>query len=130
MSRSTFAKFFDTHYSWEDWLGIALGVVILLSPMASTLPLGEGALVNALIVGSLVVALAALELVDLRRGEEWALLVLGAWLAASPHVFGYTADSVLASWHFWLGLATLALAALEYWQDRDKSQDDLARHGR
>ena len=108
----------------------ALHLVRAVDELGEIHALGEGALVNALIVGSLVVALAALELVDLRRGEEWALLVLGAWLAASPHVFGYTADSVLASWHFWLGLATLALAALEYWQDRDKSQDDLARHGR
>ena len=127
---SVFAKFLDTHYTWEDWLGIALGAAIILSPMASAQPITDTALVSAMLTGVLVAALSALELVDLRRFEEWLLLLLGAWLAASPSLFGYATDLALSRWHTVLGLAVMVLAGFQFWQDRNRKDDELARHGR
>ncbi len=72
----------------------------------------------------------ALELVDLRRWEEWLLLLLGAWLAGSPAIFAYANDGDLRFWHVGLGLAIMVLAGLQFWQDRAASDADLAKHGR
>lgn len=119
-----------THYTWEDWAGIALGALIIVSPLAAPQPVSASALLNAMSVGTFVVVLSALELVDLRRWEEWLLLLFGAWLAGSPSIFEYADSGDLRYWHVALGFAVMALAALQFWQDRASSDDDLAKHGR
>ncbi|MEQ1714164.1 MAG: SPW repeat protein [Hyphomicrobium sp.] len=127
MSRSVVM---NSHYNWEDWFGIALGALVIASPLATAQSVSETTLLNAMAVGTFVVALSALELVDLRRWEEWLLLLLGAWLAGSPSILEYANDGDLRFWHVGLGLAIMALAALQYWQDRTSSDADLAQHGR
>lgn len=126
MSRS---GILNTHYAWEDWAGIALGALVIVSPLAASQPVSESALINAMAVGTFVVVLSALEFVDLRRWEEWLLLLFGAWLAGSPSIFEYADNGDLRFWHVSLGLAIMALAALQFWQDRASSDDDLAKHG-
>lgn len=127
MSRS---QVMNTHYTWEDWAGIALGALVIVSPLAAVQSVSQSALLNAMAVGTVVVVLSALELVDLRRWEEWLLLLFGAWLAGSPSIFEYANGGDLRFWHVVLGLAIMALAALQFWQDRASSDDDLAKHGR
>ncbi len=34
------------------------------------------------------------------------------------------------TWEDWAGIALGALAALQFWQDRKSTEDDLAKHGR
>lgn len=123
-------SFFNTHYTWEDWLGIALGAAIVLSPLFANHSLTGTVMLSTMLVGVLVVAISALALVDLHRLGELAMLLFGAWLAASPSYFGYSSDTTLATVHMVLGLALMALAAIEYWQDRTRSDDSLAHHGR
>lgn len=123
-------QFFDTHRTWEDWAGIALGTAVIVSPLLFDRSVPDRALLNTMTVGVLVVALSALELVDLRRWQEWLLLALGAWLVASPWIFGYAPDGSPATWHMVLGLVVMTLASLEFWQDRTASTDELKRHGR
>ncbi len=127
MSRSAVL---NSHYTWEDWFGIALGALVIVSPLAAAQSVSETTLLNAMVVGTFVVALSALELVDLRRWEEWLLLLLGAWLAGSPAILEYANDGDLRFWHVGLGLTIMALAALQFWQDRTSSDTDLAKHGR
>jgi hypothetical protein len=118
----------NIHRNWEDWLAIALGVVIGISPWLAD---QQGSLVanwNAVILGALVIALAALELTALQRWEEIAEAASGVWLILSPFIFGY--GGALRNWHFVLGAAVIVLAALELWQDRKLSQAQLAQHGR
>lgn len=119
-----------THNTWEDWLGIALGTLIVISPLAAPQPLSEVVLLNAVTVGVLIVALSALEMVDLRRWEEAISFLLGGWLVAAPAFLGYAESGTLRFWHIVLGLAVMALAAFELWQDRKLSRDQLAKHGR
>src|SRR5512140_1143652 len=108
-------RFFNVHHTWEDWIGIVLGVLIGLSPwfagQTDQLPM-----LNAFAVGAVVLLLAEMELVDLHRWEESLELLCGVWLIASPFMFGYV-ETTLAIWHFALGGIVAVLAVIELWQD-------------
>lgn len=119
-----------THKTWEDWLGIALGALIVVSPLAAPQPAAETVLLNAVFVGVAIVALSGLELVDLRRWEEALSFLLGGWLVASPYMLGYDQSGELRYWHIVLGLVVMALSAFEFWQDRRLSREELSKHGR
>jgi O-antigen/teichoic acid export membrane protein len=121
-------RLFNVHRTWEDYLGIVLGIVIGLSPWLAGETGHQAVNFNAAAVGILVLALAAFELVDLHRWEETGEIALGLWLIASPFTFGY-ADGTLALWHYALGAVVVLLALLELWQDWRLSARELARHG-
>jgi hypothetical protein len=129
-------SFFKTHRTWEDWLGMLLGVLIVLSPWFPLQPDREiidaersFIILNTFTVGLLVFGLAQLEYVALQRWEEVAEIVLGLWLIASPYIFGYSADGMLRFWHTSLGGMVVLLATLQLWQDWDLNDQDLAKHG-
>jgi|SRR5262245_19057553 len=120
------AGIFKVHRTWEDWVCIALGVVILLSPWQADHHL---VMWNAVIVGALVIAISALELSGLQRWEEGVGIICGLWLIMSPFVFGYADAGMLRYWHFALGAAVALLQAIELWQDWKLSDRELAQHG-
>lgn len=129
-------RLLGTHRTWEDWLGMLLGVLIIMSPWFPTQTgreVGDGNLglmvLNAFIVGILVLGLAQLEYVALQRWEEVAQIVLGLWLIASPAVFGYANDTVLLLMHSVLGVLVVLLGALQLWQDWNLNDQDLLKHG-
>ena len=129
-------RFFNTHRTWEDWLGMLLGVLIVLSPWFPALVSHEiidadrsYAIVNALAVGIIVFGLAQLEYFALQRWEEVAGILLGLWLIASPYLFGYSGDGLLRFYHSTLGSLVLLLAILQLWQDWGLSDRDLLKHG-
>jgi hypothetical protein len=128
--------YFKTHRTWEDWLGMLLGVLIVLSPwfpMQSDREMVDAErsfiILNAFTVGILVFGLAQLEYVALQRWEEVAEIMLGVWLIASPYIFGYSDDGLLRFWHSSLGGLVVLLATLQLWQDWELSDQDLAKHG-
>ncbi|MDP1583352.1 MAG: hypothetical protein Q8M18_07990 [Bradyrhizobium sp.] len=126
-------RFLDTHRTWEDWCGMLLGLLIVLSPWFPTEPdHGFNAdsgfvILNAFMIGILVFGLAQLEYVALQRWEEVAALLAGLWLIGSPYVLSYS--GTLGIWHVSLGGLVVLLAALQLWQDWDLNDQDLARHG-
>ena len=77
------------HRTWEDWVGLGLGVLIVLSPWIATPSAGQGAPIIAVAIGFLVTLLAQLELVALRRWHEVAEVACGVALIASPVMLGY-----------------------------------------
>lgn len=121
-------RFFKVHRNWEDWVGMLLGVMIGLSPwfagQSEQLPM-----LNAIAVGAVVLLLAEMELVDLRRWEESLALLCGLWLIASPFAFGYAEGGTLATWHFALGGIVVLLAVIELWQDWTLTDRQLVQHG-
>lgn len=124
-------RFFSAHRTWEDWFGMLLGVVIALSPWASD----DGqvspiAIWNAVLIGVAVFFVAELEYVVLQRWEETAQLLLGLWLMASPYIFHYAGAGNLRFWHSALGGLVLLLAALELWQDWERSDGDMLKRGK
>jgi SPW repeat len=122
-------RIFDVHRTWEDWSGILLGVLVGLSPWLVGQEGDQSVMWNAMLVGVLVLSLAALELVDLHRWEEVGEIACGAWLIASPYIFGYANAGALRYAHFGLGAVIVLLAVMELWQDRNLSDEQLARHG-
>ena len=90
------------HRPWEDWFGMLLGVLIVVSPWFPIQASQEAVdaersamILNTFVVGMLVFGLAQLEYVALQRWEEVGEIVLGLWLIASPFVFGYSDDTML-----------------------------------
>ena len=71
---------------------------------------------NAAVVGVVLLLLAQFELIRSRRWEEMAEMACGLWMIASPFVFGYARAGETRTWHWLLGAAVVALAALEYRQ--------------
>jgi drug/metabolite transporter (DMT)-like permease len=128
-------RFFSTHRPWEDWFGMLLGVLIVVSPWFPFQPSndvmdGERSIMilNTFVVGMLVFGLAQLEYVALQRWEEAAEIALGLWLIASPLMFGYSGEDFLRAWHAALGSIVVVLGALQLWQDWRLSDQDLANH--
>ncbi|MBU2582124.1 MAG: SPW repeat protein [Alphaproteobacteria bacterium] len=115
-------NFLRSHRSWEDWLSIALGVVIMLAPWIVEETSNQAAVVNAALCGIAVLLLAELDLVSFRRWAEAGQLGCGLWVAASPFVLGYSGGSELQIWHTVSGLAVALLAALELWQKPGEDQ--------
>jgi hypothetical protein len=129
-------RYFNTHRTWEDWLGMLFGVLIVLSPWFPTQTSHEivdanrsYVILNTFVVGIIVFGLAQLEYVSLRRWEEVAGILFGLWLIASPYMFGYSGDGMLRFYHSTLGSLVLLLAALQLWQDWDLSDQDMLKHG-
>ena len=81
------AGIFNIHRTWEDWVSMVLGVLIGLSPWLAGQQGDQIVIWNVVIVGALVVALAALELAGLQRWEESGEIVCGLWLIVSPFIF-------------------------------------------
>jgi len=128
-------RFFSTHRSWEDWFGMLLGLLIVVSPWFPLQPANEvmnaerGTMIlNTFVVGMLVFGLAQLEYVALQRWEEVGEIVLGLWLIGSPWIFGYSGDEFLQVWHVMLGAVVVLLGALQLWQDWHLSDQELANH--
>ena len=129
-------RFFKTHRTWEDWCGMALGVLIVLSPWFPTQSGHEVVdaehsfvILNTFTAGILVFGLAQLEYVALQRWEEVAEILVGLWLIASPYIIGYSDDGLLRFWHSTLGGLVVLLAALQLWQDWDLKDEGLLKHG-
>jgi 4-amino-4-deoxy-L-arabinose transferase-like glycosyltransferase len=80
---------------------------------------------NSTLTGLAVLALAQLEIVILRKWEEFAQLVCGVWLVVSPFIFDYAHQDHLRYWHWVLGCTVSVMAAFEIWQDWSAS--DKAR---
>ncbi|MBN8990920.1 MAG: SPW repeat protein [Rhizobiales bacterium] len=128
-------RFFRTHRSWEDWFGMLLGVLIVVSPWFPVQPAHEAMnverstmVLNTFVIGMLVFGLAQLEYVALQRWEEVGEIVLGLWLIASPLLLGYTGADFLPVWHAVLGAVVVLLGALQLWQDWHLSDHELANH--
>jgi hypothetical protein len=129
-------RLLGTHRTWEDWCGMLLGVLIVLSPWFPTQTSHETIdtdrsfmVLNTFTIGILVLGLAQLEYVALQRWQEVATILLGLWLIASPAIFNYAHDSLMLFWHSLLGVLTVLLGALQLWQDWELSDNDLLKHG-
>ena len=90
-------RFFTIHRSWEDWVGMLIGVLILISPWFAEQQGGQSVIWNAVLVGAFVFGLAQLEYVSLHRWQAIGEIACGLWLMASPFTFGYAEAGALRS---------------------------------
>ena len=99
----------------QDWLNLALAVVLFVSPWFLGFTAEKAAAWTAWGTGILIAILALAAIIQFAEWEEWASLVLGLWLVVSPWVVGFT-NVIEARWaHVVLGLLVAAVAAWEVW---------------
>lgn len=126
--------FFRTHRTWEDWCGMLLGALIVVSPwfpIPEDVPIAGQPIIilNTVVIGLVVFSLAQLEYVALQRWEEVTTIVVGLWLIVSPYVLGYSGEGFMRLYHSSLGVVVVLLGLLQLWQDWEQSDQDLLRHG-
>lgn len=102
------------HRSWEDWLGMGLGALLLLSPWLTAESVVGQVTMNAVAVGLLLIVLSFMELFDRHRWDEALQLAGGVWMIAAPFLLGYASGGQLWIWHIGIGVAVAALAVLEF----------------
>ena len=78
---------------WQDWINLVLGAWLFASPWlmnyADALPNAAG---NAWALGAAIVLLAAVAMHMPKAWEEGVNILLGAWVAISPWVLGFTSN--------------------------------------
>jgi hypothetical protein len=101
---------------WEDLASIVLGIVAAAAAVFLH-PAIDAILINALIAGLVIVALAVLEITVPPRWEEPFEMLAGIWLIVSPFWLGY--GDPLRITHIVIGVLVVILGAVELWQDRE-----------
>jgi hypothetical protein len=104
---------------WQDPVNLALGAWLAASPWA----LGHQAEAvptwNAVILGVLIAAAAIWALFRVMAWQEWANVVFGLWLIASPWLLAFTATAMAMYNALAVGLIVAALALWALGTDRD-----------
>ena len=108
------------HRSWEDWLFVILGALIILSPAIAINEAGVPALISGLAAGVVILAMTLFEAMNRMRLQEIVQFLAGVWLMASGYVIDYGLADRLRMVQFVLGAVVAILAAFEFWQDSVK----------
>ncbi len=113
----------DGRQIWQNWANLALAVWLFISPwilqfapQASTSPPAQGAQAaqavmavsdaawNAWVLGAVVFVIGVSAIGRLVLWQEWANLVLGAWIFVAPWALGFAmgAQHHVAAWDHWI----------------------------
>ncbi len=130
-------KRIETHPAWEDGLGFALGIAIVLTPVLTADPVDYALQIATTFIGLIILVAALEERLQVlvkeeepsREWEEGLQALAGAMLIALPFVFGYAASGTLRFWHFALGAIVIVLAIHELWNDWGAHEQEMARRG-
>ncbi|HEX2364306.1 MAG TPA: SPW repeat protein [Bradyrhizobium sp.] len=102
-----------------DLYNVVLAVVLFAAPWLFSLTNGT-ARMDFWVSGVAVVAISLAAIFAYANWEEWANLLLGLWLIASPWVLGFSQARAI---HFAIGIGVLMafLALLELWLMYEKA---------
>jgi len=106
----------------QDWLSLALGACLLLSPAVLGYADESLASWNAVIAGVLIGALAVYVLAIGAEWGEWTRLAVGLWAIVAPWVLGFASVAAAAGAHVLLGALVALLSAWRLWEVRRKTQ--------
>jgi hypothetical protein len=106
---------FSAPKEWENWLNIAFGVWICISPSILQFTDDATAVHNAYVVGFLIIVASVATFSSIAVLEIIIDMVLGGWLVASPWILGL-ANRQGSSNFVIVGAFVLALACYEFWQ--------------
>lgn len=106
---------------WQDPINALLGLWVLLSPWALGFQDDRVIMLNAVIVGAALVAVALGAIFVPRAWEEWTEGALGVWLIASPWALGFSTHEQAMPNAVVVGLAIAVLALWTLLTDKDYS---------
>lgn len=103
---------------WQEWsvldaYKLALGLFLFFAPWMFGF-VYQPARLDTWAIGVLLVAASMAALVAFAEWEEWVMLILGFWLAASPWALGFPHAAAMKI-NIGVGLVVAYLAALELW---------------
>lgn len=97
-----------------DVFGLALGAFLFLTPWVFAFS-EPAASWNAWLSGITIAGLAVAALAAYAAWEEWLSLFVGLWVAASPWLVGFLANSLALHLHLVIGILVAVLAAARLW---------------
>jgi uncharacterized membrane protein HdeD (DUF308 family) len=98
-----------------DVVNAILGVFLFFSPWLFLFSSESAASWNAGVSGFIVAGLSIAALAAFAEWEEWVNLIVGAWVAISPWLVGFAANSTALSLHLIVGIVVAAIAAARLW---------------
>jgi len=102
----------------QDWILMLLAAILFASPWLLHFRGDERADWSAWVAGLLMAYLSFASLSESKQWEEWATLVLGAWLVAAPWLLNFTSDSPAAKVHWLIGALTICISLWAEWTFR------------
>jgi hypothetical protein len=102
----------------QDWINLALAVLLFVSPWVVGYSADVFAAWNACLAGIATAALALAALAVFAEWEEWLALAIGIWVALAPWVLGFSANTHAMWTHVGLGVLVALTAGWELWQVR------------
>ncbi len=102
----------------QDWINLVLAVCLFASPWALGFAAEAMPAWNAWIVGIVLGIFAVATLSMFAEWEEWANLVLAAWLVVSPWVLQFATNQSAMWTHVVIGLLVAAMSAWAVWDNR------------
>lgn len=104
---------------WQDVGNLVAGVWMIVSPWVLAYQAQPRPMWNAVVLGVVIAAVALSALWQAFAWQEWANLVLGAWLVVSPWTLGFSALQAATVNAVIVGLIVAALAIWVLATDRD-----------
>ena len=104
---------------WQDPLCIIAGLWMVASPWALAYAAEPRPMWNAVIVGALIALVALYTVFRLTAWKEWANVVLGLWLIASPWILGFSGLTAAAFNAVIVGALVALLSFMVLATDRD-----------
>ena len=104
---------------WQDPISAVLGLWLAASPWILGFHFDVAAMPNAVIVGLAIFAVALAASFKPQAWQRWALLLFGAWLAASPWALDFSFVNEAKLDALIVGLLAAALAAWALFEDSD-----------
>jgi SPW repeat len=98
-----------------DVVNVVLGAFLFLTPWFYGYVFEAAASWNAWLSGIAIAGLAIAALAAYAAWEEWLNLVVGLWVAVSPWLVGFHANSVATHLHVVVGVIVAVVAAARLW---------------
>ncbi|HLK83827.1 MAG TPA: SPW repeat protein [Xanthobacteraceae bacterium] len=98
-----------------DVVNVVLGAFLFLTPWFYGYVSEPAASWNAWLSGIAVAGLAIAALAAFAVWEEWLNLVVGVWVAVSPWLVGFFANSTAMHLHLVVGVIVAVVAAARLW---------------
>lgn len=101
---------------WQDWVNLALGLWLFVSPWALDYA-HTAAAWNAYVMGAGIVVFAAIAAYVPKAWEEVINTLLGVWLVLSPFVVGFTGMAGVALHTAVIGVLVIGFAVWAMFSD-------------
>jgi hypothetical protein len=96
---------------WQDPVNLVLGLWLVASPWVLRFQAEADPTWSAVVLGAVIAAVAAAELMRVMAWEEWLEILLGVAVALSPWILGFSGIAV-AMWNAVIVGAVVAVLAL------------------